>query len=145
MAKDILFIDNDPAASQPYVAELKDSGYQVTVISTLSEAELAVNYRKYDLLVLDAMMPTMSDEEDKIYHPNNNDYQRKEGVIFYRRTKEHLLKSGTPVLVLTVRLDNEIREAFLKEGLPRQNYSTKLALREPAVFINKVKKILGDN
>ncbi len=86
----------------------------------------------------------MSDEEDKMYHPDNHNYEGKEGIIFYRRTKEHLEKSGTFVLVLTVRLDNEIRKIFLNEGLPKKNYSTKLALREPDVFVNKVKGILGD-
>jgi hypothetical protein len=47
-----------------------------------------------------------------------------------------------PVLVMTVRLDQEILDEFVEGGLHREGFSTKFAIRDVTKFLTKVDNLL---
>jgi CheY-like chemotaxis protein len=134
----ILWVDNDPAYISPYIEALEDRGSIVTVVTTAIDAESALNKERYDLLILDVMIPTKSEREEEIYHPEETEYGLKTGLIFYRRNKERLTKTKTQILVVTVRLDKGILDEFMEEGLPRECFSSKLDLSNVEIFLDRV-------
>ena len=144
MPKQILWLDNDPDYLEPYVETLTDEGFQVTVASTITEAEKALRESRFDLMLLDVMIPTVSAEEEKAYLPQVTDLGNKTGLLFYRNYKELFRKAKTHVLVMTVRLDKPIMDEFIKAGLPSDRFATKYDLRDVGVFLEKVQFILGE-
>jgi CheY-like chemotaxis protein len=140
MAGQILWLDNDVYDIKPYVDALRDEGYQVTVVSTVGDADMLIGRERYDLLILDVMVPTKNEEEEAHYLPEETEQGLKTGLILYRRLKRKL--EGAKVLVLTVRLDKAIEEEFFAAGLPRECFETKYTLREAGVFLDKVKSLL---
>lgn len=144
MSKKILWLDNDPAYLDPYVEALTEAGYHPTVVTTVSAAEQKLRADKYDLLLLDVMIPTKSESEEHTYSPEKTDSGLKTGLIFYQQMKEMLDQSSTSVLVMTVRLDSGIYEEFKKSGLDPENFCTKMSLRQTPVFIKKIKLVLKE-
>lgn len=144
MPKQILWLDNDSDYLEPYVETLTDEGFQVTVASTITEAEKALGESRFDLMLLDVMIPTVSDEEEKVYRPQVTDLGNKTGLLVYRNYKDLFRKAGTPVLVMTVRLDKPIMDEFIKAGLPSDRFATKYDLRDVNVFLEKVQSILDE-
>jgi CheY-like chemotaxis protein len=59
----ILFVDNNPAAMEPYREHLKKKGYEVSERSNVDDALKAIESGRYDLLILDLMMPPGKLEE----------------------------------------------------------------------------------
>ena len=145
MAKRILWLDNDPAYLETYEEALRESGFEVTLTTTVTAAERLLAKEKYDLLILDVMIPTKSEAEENFYPPETTDSGLKTGLLFYRRMKARLDEQRTPVLVMTVRLDSGILDEFVDAGLERENFCTKMSLRERPTFISKVSEILGNN
>ena len=144
MSKQILWLDNDPSYLETYDEDLKESGFEVTIVTTVTAAERLVENKRYDLLLLDVMIPTKSEAEEKLYPPEITDAGLKTGLIFYRRVKGKLDEQHTPVLVMTVRLDSGILDEFIDAGLRPENFCTKMSLRERPVFIEKVREVLAE-
>lgn len=142
MAKNILWLDNDPAFIAPYVTLLANEGYDVTVVTSLSEAENVLTTNRYDLLILDMMVPTKTDEEERVYDPGLTDAGLKSGVLFYQRMKARLDATGTAVFVLTIGLNSRAVEDFVEAGLPRAHFGSKMNLREASVLLAAIKPIL---
>lgn len=145
MSKRILWLDNDPAYLETYEEALKESGFEVEIVTTVTAAERLIESKEYDLLLLDVMIPTKNEAEENLYPPETTDSGLKTGLLFYRRMKAKLDQLKTPVLVMTVRLDSGILDEFVKAGLKPDNFCTKVALRERPVFIDKVKEVLSDH
>jgi CheY-like chemotaxis protein len=143
MSKKILWLDNDLAFLKPYKTALEREGHEVTARKTVSEAEELINKVRYDLLVLDVMIPTKSDQEEEIYPPGVTGYGHQMGLFFYRRMKDKLDDAGTPVLVMTVRIDKDLSDDFAEAGLPRENFALKSRLCEVSTFVEKVKEVGG--
>lgn len=143
MSKRVLWLDNDAPYLEPYVEALADSGYDATVVTTLSEAEARIKNNQYSLLILDVMIPTKSEEEELNYPPHETDHGHKAGLFFFKRLKSELEYAGTQVLVLTVRLDQRILDEFVEAGLPPLHFDTKYKLREVNVFLDRINLILG--
>ena len=142
MPKNILWLDNDVKLIDPYVDGMRQEGYDVTAVNNVSEAEALINEKKYDLLILDVMIPLFPKEESD-YNPGETSMGANTGLVFYKRNKDKLGKKETVVLVMTVRLDSEIQDAFTKEGMPTDCFETKHTLRELPVFLEKIKGLLG--
>lgn len=142
MKKSVLWLDNDPAYLTPYVAALIERGYDTQVVTKVLEAEKLVQENRYDLLILDVMIPTKDTSEEVAYPPEATDYGLRTGLIFYRRMRERLRAAKIPVLVMTVRLDSSILEEFKKSGLSQDFFYTKMTLREVPVFIKKIEDIM---
>jgi CheY-like chemotaxis protein len=141
MTKRVLWLDDDLARLDPFIATLSDSGYEVDAVGTVSEAEYFLRTKKYGLLILDVMIPTVSEDEEKRYDPNSTNRGLKTGLIFYDLHKEVLEKARIHVLVMTVILDKEIRDDFIRAGLPHDCFATKYELRDVSVFLNTVQRL----
>jgi CheY-like chemotaxis protein len=139
----ILWFDNDPALLGPYADELRRAGNEVKQVASVAAAEAAIKAEDFDLLILDVMIPTKSDDEEVEYPPSETDYGHKTGLVLYRKKREHLKRVGTRVLVLSVRLDSGIFDEFKKAGLHKDNFATKVSVREADDFIAKVDEVLG--
>jgi CheY-like chemotaxis protein len=143
MSKRVLWLDNDEAYIQEYRAALEKEGMYAKAVTTVTEAEEAIrNDSKYDLLILDVMIPTKSEDEELDYPPEETNSGLKTGLVFYRRMKEQLKALGTKVIVMTVRLDKGIREEFKEAGLEEHYYFTKMTLRESPFFVEKIRGLL---
>src|SRR2546430_2736293 len=108
MSKRILWLDNDSAYLYPFVEALEDEGYETKVVESLTDAERLLKSERYDLMIIDAMIPTMGVEEEKRYEPRQTDLGYKTGLLFYVLNKAALEKAGTRVMIMTVRLDRAI-------------------------------------
>ena len=135
MAILVLWLDNDPLYIKSYVKALEDRGDNVDIATSVTDAENGLKSHKYNLIIIDAMIPTMSEEEEIEYPPEETDRGLKLGVSFYKRVAE---KTNTPVLAMTVRLDETIRNEFKNAGLPEAAFTTKLAVRKIASFLEKI-------
>ncbi|HEV7683068.1 MAG TPA: response regulator [Pyrinomonadaceae bacterium] len=144
MAKRILWLDNDPAYLEPFIETLTDEGYEVDVVATVAEAEQCLADNKYDLLLLDVMIPTTNAQEEERYDPNLTKLGYKTGFLFYVLNKALFLRSGIRVLIMTVRLDRAIMDEFVNAGLERTHFATKYDLRDANVFLAKIQSILGE-
>jgi DNA-binding response OmpR family regulator len=144
MSKRILFLDNDTAYVKPYQEVLEDEGYQVKVAESVTEAEQYLKTENYDLLILDVMVPPMSDQELIQYSPQETKLGLTTGLLFYKLNKERLEKNGIRVLVMTIRLDKYIMDEFIKAGLPIASYATKYAMSDPDEFLGNVRRILAE-
>lgn len=138
----VLWLDNDLANLDPWVETLRDEGYETNVVETVAEAEKELKSSKYDLLILDVMIPTMNDQEELRYKPEITALGNKTGLLFYKFNKEVFERTGTKVLIMTVRLDKVIMDEFINAGLPKTSYATKYELRKAPVFIKKIQSIL---
>lgn len=142
MLKQVLWLDNDVAYIAPYRDELEESGYKVTSVRTVGEADFRLRNGKYDLLILDVMVPTKGDEEEKDYPPAKTDFGHKTGLVLYLQKKRELDAAKTKVFVFTVRLDESVKDEFIAADLPLTNFATKFALRDVADFLKKVQLIM---
>lgn len=141
----ILWLDNDVNYLMPYVEELKREGFDVTVVRTVGEAEFRLDDPKgvrYDLLILDVMIPTKNESEEADYPPEETAHGYRTGLVFYRRRKKALAAAGMKILVFTVVLEDEVCNDFTAEGLPEENYATKYSLRDASAFLRRVRSIL---
>lgn len=142
MSKRVLWLDNDIAYIAPYKEALDSEGYSVTAVRTVHEADACLDEGPYDLLILDVMIPTKEADEERVYQPSVTDYGHKTGLVFYRRNRERLAAAKTAVLVMTVRLDEYVKNEFAESELPAANFTTKFTLRDVNVFLKKINAIL---
>lgn len=141
MSRLILWLDNDSQNTRPYVSALKKRGDEVEVVTTVTGAEELLASKNYDLLILDVMIPTRDADEDEAYPPNETDEGHKTGLVFYKRMKERFGDNLPPVLVMTVRLDLQIREEFIEANLDNEHFSTKYAVRDVTRFLDKIESM----
>jgi CheY-like chemotaxis protein len=126
----VLWVDNDRAYLFPYIEELEDQGFVVTVAETAYEAERILAERRFDFVIIDVMIPTKSDAEEEVYTPVQTNQGFQTGLVFWRRMKPLLHRHGSRVLVFTVRLDEKIRGEFAADGLSADSFATKFQLND---------------
>ena len=141
MSGRILWLDNDPAQIWSFVRTMRVAGMEVTVASTVSEAEEQLRGGFYDILLLDVMIPVTDREIATGYGPRETDDGLNTGLAFYVRNK-HLVTDRTAVLVLSVRVDGAARAAFIAAGLPPENFITKFKVRDASVFLDEIRRHL---
>jgi len=140
--KRIIWIDNDRANVRAYVTGLQEAGYAVEVVTSVSKAEEVLRTQQFHLLILDVMIPTMSEQEEANYPPDETDNGHSTGLLFYKRMGDALTKAGTVVMALTVRIDKHVRRAFEESGLPPSHFVTKMEIRAWPDFLRKVEELL---
>jgi CheY-like chemotaxis protein len=145
----ILWVDNDGGRIEAFVGRLRDS-YDVTVVSTVSEAEIAVapaspppsgDGRLFDLVILDVMIPTENAKEEVAYPPDETDDGLCTGLLFYKKMRQQL--AGVAVMVFTVRIDKDIKRAFYESGLPQRNFVSKMEVPRWPDFEKRVRELIG--
>ena len=143
MPKKILWMDNDAVMYfGQFMEVLADEGYEVEVATTLSRADYLIKSRRYDLLILDVMIPTMSAEEEERYRPEQTESGYKAGLVFYRSNRDLLHANSTHVLVLTVRLDSAIRDEFITAGLPPDCFATKYEMKDAGRLLGMIRNLI---
>jgi CheY-like chemotaxis protein len=142
--RQVLWLDNDPAYIKQFVMTLEEDGYSVVVKKSVTEAERLLQEQRFDLVIVDVMIPTVSQEEEQRYPPAETDNGHKTGLVFFRKVKLLLADKQTSILVLTVRIDEEVRKEFLKEGLPEAQFVTKMDVMETPKFMKKIESLLGE-
>ena len=143
MSGKILWLDNDSATIKPYVMVLEDHSYKTTAVTSVSKAQELLESNLYDLFILDVMVPTISADEEKLYPPEVTRLGQDTGILFYKLMKKRLEETGTPILIMTVRLGVGIKNSFIDAGLPSDCFATKLSLRRIPDFLNRIETILA--
>jgi CheY-like chemotaxis protein len=144
MASRILWIDNDRLFLGAHKLRLELEGYLVTQSFTLKDGAHELETAKYDLLILDVMMPVAEDEIEE-YPQSQTNGGRQAGLVFYRRYKKIIEEKKIKILVFTIREDTKLREMFIGEGLLDDNIMTKELGGDTAVFLARVNQLLQTN
>jgi len=98
MSPHILVVEDDAAIAEVVGYNLTAEGYRVDVAATGEEAEMQVEEDRFDLIVLDWMLPGLS------------------GIEFCRRLRRRDATRGVPVLMLTARGEEGDRVRGLATG-----------------------------
>ena len=131
----ILWVDNDPQYTQPYVEMLRDAGYVVIIETTVGDAKRRINETPtIDLAILDVMIPSMDQDQDL----DETHFGYKAGVALGRWIKEN--HPSLPFVGLSVRLDKEIAAWFEDLGA---GFATKYDLRDVNEFLQFVESRLN--
>ena len=140
-----LWIENDSVYVEHYRRPLLREGWKVDVATSVSDGEQLLRRsadEPYDLLILDVMMPIVSEAEEAAYPSYSTNAGIETGLVLLQRTKHLLATLGTAVLVLTIRLDEDIRHRFEREGFPQLSFETKLRLRDTETFLGAVNAVV---
>ena len=122
MIAHILVVDDDDGIRSLVKQYLNENNFLVTTASNAENATEKISIIKFDLIVLDVMMPG------------------KSGLEFIKENKE---KINTPIILLTAKVDTEDRVSGLEIGaddyLPKPFEPKELTLRIKNI-LNKIKK-----
>lgn len=138
----ILWLDNQPVLNLASVDHMRSQGYTVEEVKTITHAERLLSERRYNLLILDVMIPSFDEEEERRYPPSMTDGGYRAGLVFYERHKDSLAEKGTRVLVVTNRQDEEIFLEFMRLELPRICFATQYDCRDPEKLLARVEEVL---
>lgn len=140
--KHVLWLDDDTAFMEAHCVRLELEGLGVDRALTLSDGLSKLSSKvTYSLLILDVMIPVAAQEQDQ-FTPEATDDGKLSGLAFYKLFRRMLAEKGTEVLVLTVRDEKEVREAFLAEGLLEDRYVRKSDIQDVADLARKVRQVL---
>lgn len=138
----ILWIDNDLPFLGPFRWALEYEGYQVTIAGTVSDAENFLTGGNYDLVIIDVMMPLTEEDEAAGYSPALTGQGLKTGLAFYIRNRDLFLTRRIEVIVMTVRIDQDIVDEFAAAGVPRRCMVTKFEVGSVVTFLQKIRSTL---
>jgi len=122
-----------------FVVALERAGFDVTLTKSLEDAERHLAAVRFDVVLLDVMIPITSRDEASGYSGEETDDSHKTGLAFYLKHKKQLAKHGN-IMVFTVRVDKPIRDEFVAAGLKEEDFVTKLELRDARAFVEAVRK-----
>jgi DNA-binding response OmpR family regulator len=141
MSAKILWVDEDFFLIEKQISKLRREGYEVHCCKTAFDGESELLLEKFDLVIIDAMIPIL-DNERLVYTSEETNGGLQTGVVFYRRMKTRLQEINAKTLVLTLRRDQEIVDAFVNEGLPESAVLRKDDFRDMKDFVYRVKHSL---
>lgn len=142
-SRKILWLENDLAYHQVFADYLRMKGHDVRLTGRLREAEALLSSGRFDLLILDVMIPTWEPEEEERYPPDETKRGHLTGLLFYRYMQENPELKKIPVLVYTIQRDAQLLVAFKQEGLPESCFATKYEYRDPEALLEKVEEMAG--
>ena len=123
MAKNVLLIDDENETAQVFQVGLSAAGYSVTLASDGKSALEAAKNNKFDVILLDQMMPDMS------------------GIDVLKTLKASEETKNIPVAMLTnFGHDEMIKEAL---NLGATDYILKYQVA-PSDLVEKVKSLVGE-
>ena len=138
----ILWLDDSPQKIKFWVNKLRYH-YHVDIAQTFIEAETALREEPaFQLVILDLMIPPVTEEERQRYPGSDEHYGIKGGLAFYRKMKQEHLLDPSKVIIFTVGYEPDIHEEFEEEGLPTQHFLTKEEYNSADKFLFKVKELL---
>lgn len=144
MAKTVLCLSNVSDTFKTKMAALAGTDeYEVTHVTTVTEAEKRLAKSRYNLLIMEVMIPVRGSAEMYRYPPSETDCGHKTGLIFYRHNREILGQAGTLTVILTIRTDRNIKQSFIDSGLPADQYLEAADYQEIGQFISKISELLA--
>lgn len=132
--KTLLWLDNDLGQVEIFRGGLQDDEFEVVIAVRISEGQRLIPTRKWDLLILDVMIP-LEEEELEDYTSGG----LKTGLMFLRRNASLLRERRIPVMVTTVLRDEGLLEAFRSLGLPKTNYVSKEELETSQDLVDRIR------
>jgi CheY-like chemotaxis protein len=102
----ILFVDDELDTVSDYMTILRLKGYQVDPAISVADAIGRLNIMKYNLIILDVMLPVMKSATDKIpkdyLELNEDERDPRQGLILLKwiRKKEKL--KSIPIIIFTL-------------------------------------------
>ena len=141
--KRILWVDDEPHKTRPFVERLESHGYLVDEERNLSKAERRLLHEAYDLLILDLMVGLLDDDvEYQRYRRVENDGLY--GLELYKRIREKLESQRTPVLVVTNLLDQRFFDQCQAAGLPKDCFVRRMDLgNDPQRLLSMIDGLVG--
>ena len=124
MPKIVILIEDETNIRSMYAEILKDEGYDVVEISEGKEGLDVLKEGKWDLLLLDIMLPKL------------------DGVELLKKLNEIKDIKDRPVLILTNLQDEEIRNACLELGV--REYLVKSNIVPSDVVLNVKKYVFNE-
>jgi CheY-like chemotaxis protein len=140
--QNVLWVDNDPAFVLPFAIALNELEFQVVVARTVSEAEAQLKSATFAAVILDVMIPVTDSELSEGYGAEATDESHQTGLVFYRRVRSTLEERHIPTLILTVRVDKGIMNAFAAEGVRPDRFATKMELREADALVARIRQLV---
>lgn len=117
----VLLVEDNPLNQKLIFVNLSRLGYKIDIVSNGEEAFQKVKSTRYDLVIMDLMMPVMDGlESSKLI-----------------REYESSFEYSTPIIGLTANTFDSDRERCIEAGM--NEYMTKPFSLE--LFLNKIKKL----
>jgi GAF domain-containing protein len=140
--KTILWVDDQPSIIAPFANLLKTHGYAVDEERYLSAAERRLLAERYDLLILDLMVPLQETEYEDYRRAENDGYS---GLELYKRLRKKLDESQRPhVLVFTSVVDQRAFDKCRVEGLPKDCFVRRLDFQDdPKRLLPIIETLVG--
>lgn len=134
MSKRILFVDDEDWSVTPYFPKLQDANVEVDLAKDGDEAISLLQKNKYDLIVLDIMLPPGS-RIGKRVEP------RKAGAILLQIIRQNEVpnmktSSRVPVVILTAVIDHALSESIKQLDITE-------IFEKPASFDEVTEKLLA--
>ncbi len=106
----ILFVDDEPFFVGSYIDELRDSGYEVKIETTVDSATdwFRNNGSQVQLVIVDVMMPA-----GKTFKSLDKSLGLRTGFLLYDWLRE--LNKDVPIVVLSNTTHQEVKEKFAGE------------------------------
>jgi len=143
--KRLLWIDDEPWASESRIDELRRTGYTVEVARSLTDAERALEVGDFYCVVLDVMIPTSGDEEHSRYPPSSTASGFDSGAAFFDIWKPHLSSRKLPLVAVTSRWDMGIKERFLRSGLPENRFLRFSMFDDARAFVEALESAIASD
>ena len=144
MCRRILWLDNDRVFIRPHLRRLLALGYRVMQVMTASDAVKELEESEFDLLIIDVMLP-VREEDESLVPPGETDSGRQTGLVFYRNWYQNYRGRKPPILIFTIREDDQIFSDFVDAGLAENKFMTKAAGADGSDFAEKVRRIIEEH
>jgi hypothetical protein len=140
--KKILWLDDDESYITEFSKKRNPNEIEVFTVLNVSDAEIKLLENRYDLVIIDPGIPTINEEEEKKYTPEETNKGHETGFVFYLKNKEYLKNSK--VFMLAIQMKSSLKNKLMESGIPENHISSKFALRDPYLFWKRIKDIIGD-
>lgn len=133
MKKNVLIIDDNPLNGEDYVYPLEED-YNVIFTMSINEAERKIELYKFDLIVIDIMMPTQGlKKKDEL----------KTGLYFYYERLRLLKNLDQLHFLFWSNLTQDTFDEFFKDAKPKNVDFVHKSMRNPNHLYEKVHSIIG--
>ncbi len=144
MGKLILWVEQDKQMKS-YIEFLELNDYRVVQEGSLTRAEAFLKNGKFDCVIVDMMLSTTPDEERYRYRHELTEGGLQTGLVFIERILRFLDTNKTTIMVLTQRLDNNIRNKCESMGIAGRAFVIKSDVEEAGQLLNRINLLVENS